>query len=167
MDKNNVLDAEKAFVSLSLFNILRFPLNMLPQVISGMVQVGLSFLLPLPNPPSSPLLPEFVQKLLLSVVSLLFLSLRPVCHWSVSRVSWATTSWTQTQWTEKTQPQVKQTHTSLVWCHRHECLACFLSPSSSVFVFRRSEWKQLFMVQKPRSYSWTNCTNDKKWPKMF
>uniref|UniRef100_A0A4W5LCT3 ABC-type glutathione-S-conjugate transporter n=1 Tax=Hucho hucho TaxID=62062 RepID=A0A4W5LCT3_9TELE len=34
VDKNNILDAEKAFVSLSLFNILRFPLNMLPQVIS-------------------------------------------------------------------------------------------------------------------------------------
>ncbi|XP_035389254.1 canalicular multispecific organic anion transporter 2 isoform X3 [Electrophorus electricus] len=31
VDENNVLDAEKAFVSLSLFNILRFPLNMLPQ----------------------------------------------------------------------------------------------------------------------------------------
>lgn len=40
VDENNVLDAEKAFVSLSLFNILRFPLNMLPQVISSMVQVG-------------------------------------------------------------------------------------------------------------------------------
>ncbi|MEQ2213426.1 Multidrug resistance-associated protein 1 [Xenoophorus captivus] len=39
VDENNVLDAEKAFVSLSLFNILRFPLNMLPQVISGLVQV--------------------------------------------------------------------------------------------------------------------------------
>uniref|UniRef100_A0A665WVS5 ATP-binding cassette, sub-family C (CFTR/MRP), member 3 n=1 Tax=Echeneis naucrates TaxID=173247 RepID=A0A665WVS5_ECHNA len=40
IDENNVLDAEKAFVSLSLFNILRFPLNMLPQVISSIVQVG-------------------------------------------------------------------------------------------------------------------------------
>lgn len=40
VDENNVLDAERAFVSLSLFNILRFPLNMLPQVISSMVQVG-------------------------------------------------------------------------------------------------------------------------------
>lgn len=39
VDENNILDAEKAFVSLSLFNILRFPLNMLPQVISSMVQV--------------------------------------------------------------------------------------------------------------------------------
>lgn len=47
MDENNILDAEKAFVSLSLFNILRFPLNMLPQVISSMVQVGTSFLPPL------------------------------------------------------------------------------------------------------------------------
>ncbi|XP_072313056.1 ATP-binding cassette sub-family C member 3 isoform X2 [Eucyclogobius newberryi] len=41
-DENNVLDAERAFVSLSLFNILRFPLNMLPQVISSMVQASVS-----------------------------------------------------------------------------------------------------------------------------
>lgn len=42
VDENNVLDAEKAFVSLSLFNILRFPLNMLPQVISSLVQASVS-----------------------------------------------------------------------------------------------------------------------------
>ncbi|GAA6077744.1 ATP-binding cassette sub-family C member 3 isoform X1, partial [Tachysurus ichikawai] len=42
VDKNNVLDAEKAFVSLSLFNILRFPLNMLPQVISSVMQASVS-----------------------------------------------------------------------------------------------------------------------------
>ncbi|KAL3051995.1 hypothetical protein OYC64_002087 [Pagothenia borchgrevinki] len=42
IDENNILDAEKAFVSLSLFNILRFPLNMLPQVISSMVQASVS-----------------------------------------------------------------------------------------------------------------------------
>ncbi|XP_040885254.1 ATP-binding cassette sub-family C member 3 isoform X2 [Toxotes jaculatrix] len=42
VDENHVLDAEKAFVSLSLFNILRFPLNMLPQVISSMVQASVS-----------------------------------------------------------------------------------------------------------------------------
>ncbi|XP_077131251.1 multidrug resistance-associated protein 1 isoform X1 [Ranitomeya variabilis] len=41
-DENNVLDAEKAFVSLALFNILRFPLNMLPMVISSMVQASVS-----------------------------------------------------------------------------------------------------------------------------
>ncbi|XP_056153641.1 ATP-binding cassette sub-family C member 3 [Lampris incognitus] len=41
-DEKNVLDAEKAFVSLSLFNILRFPLNMLPQVISSLVQASVS-----------------------------------------------------------------------------------------------------------------------------
>lgn len=40
IDERNVLDAQKAFVSLALFNILRFPLNMLPMVISSMVQVG-------------------------------------------------------------------------------------------------------------------------------
>uniref|UniRef100_A0A3B3ZZD4 ABC transmembrane type-1 domain-containing protein n=1 Tax=Periophthalmus magnuspinnatus TaxID=409849 RepID=A0A3B3ZZD4_9GOBI len=38
-DERNVLDAQKAFVSLALFNILRFPLNMLPMVISSIVQV--------------------------------------------------------------------------------------------------------------------------------
>nr|XP_015211612.1 PREDICTED: canalicular multispecific organic anion transporter 2 isoform X8 [Lepisosteus oculatus] len=42
VDKDNVLDAQKAFVSLSLFNILRFPLNMLPQVISSVVQASVS-----------------------------------------------------------------------------------------------------------------------------
>ncbi|XP_043085933.1 ATP-binding cassette sub-family C member 3 isoform X4 [Puntigrus tetrazona] len=41
-DDKHVLDAEKAFVSLSLFNILRFPLNMLPQVISSIVQASVS-----------------------------------------------------------------------------------------------------------------------------
>ncbi|NXX44346.1 MRP3 protein, partial [Tricholaema leucomelas] len=40
--EKNVLDAEKAFVSLSLFNILRFPLTMLPQVISNLVQTSVS-----------------------------------------------------------------------------------------------------------------------------
>uniref|UniRef100_A0A8C8DWC3 Multidrug resistance-associated protein 1 n=1 Tax=Oryzias sinensis TaxID=183150 RepID=A0A8C8DWC3_9TELE len=42
IDDQNVLDAEKAFVSLALFNILRFPLNMLPMVISSMVQASVS-----------------------------------------------------------------------------------------------------------------------------
>ncbi|KAL6034061.1 hypothetical protein STEG23_018996, partial [Scotinomys teguina] len=42
VDENNVLDAEKAFVSLSLFNILKIPLNMLPQLISGLTQVSVS-----------------------------------------------------------------------------------------------------------------------------
>lgn len=40
VDENNVLDASTAFVSLSLFNILRFPLSMLPMLISNMVQVS-------------------------------------------------------------------------------------------------------------------------------
>lgn len=42
VDENNVLDAEKAFVSLSLFNILKLPLNLLPQLISGMTQTSVS-----------------------------------------------------------------------------------------------------------------------------
>ena len=39
VNENNILDAQKAFVSLALFNILRFPLNILPMVISSIVQV--------------------------------------------------------------------------------------------------------------------------------
>ncbi|KAF7705073.1 hypothetical protein HF521_020359 [Silurus meridionalis] len=42
VDKSNVLDADKAFVSLALFNILRFPLNMLPQVVSSVLQASVS-----------------------------------------------------------------------------------------------------------------------------
>ncbi|KAL9928604.1 multidrug-Resistance like Protein 1 isoform 1-T3 [Glossina fuscipes fuscipes] len=42
IDENNVLDATKTFVSLSLFNILRFPLTMLPMLISNMVQTQVS-----------------------------------------------------------------------------------------------------------------------------
>ncbi|XP_059510179.1 multidrug resistance-associated protein 1 isoform X2 [Stegostoma tigrinum] len=42
VDEKNVLDAQKAFVSLALFNILRFPLNMLPMVISSLVQANVS-----------------------------------------------------------------------------------------------------------------------------
>ncbi|NXQ50905.1 MRP1 protein, partial [Catharus fuscescens] len=41
-NKTNILDAEKAFVSLALFNILRFPLNMLPMVISNIVEASVS-----------------------------------------------------------------------------------------------------------------------------
>jgi ATP-binding cassette subfamily C (CFTR/MRP) protein 1 len=40
VDESNVLDASKAFVSVSLFNILRFPLSMLPMMISNLVQVS-------------------------------------------------------------------------------------------------------------------------------
>uniref|UniRef100_A0A8B9RB37 ABC transmembrane type-1 domain-containing protein n=1 Tax=Astyanax mexicanus TaxID=7994 RepID=A0A8B9RB37_ASTMX len=39
---DNILDAEKAFTSISLFNILRFPLAMLPMLISSMVQTVVS-----------------------------------------------------------------------------------------------------------------------------
>uniref|UniRef100_UPI00398F0E09 ATP-binding cassette sub-family C member 2 n=1 Tax=Pristiophorus japonicus TaxID=55135 RepID=UPI00398F0E09 len=42
VDPNNVLDAGKAFTSISLFNILRFPLAMLPMLISSMVQADIS-----------------------------------------------------------------------------------------------------------------------------
>uniref|UniRef100_A0A8C1YWK0 Multidrug resistance-associated protein 1 n=1 Tax=Cyprinus carpio TaxID=7962 RepID=A0A8C1YWK0_CYPCA len=41
VDEHNILDAQKAFVSLALFNILRFPLNMLPMVISSMASVSM------------------------------------------------------------------------------------------------------------------------------
>lgn len=40
VDSNNILDAQKAFTSITLFNILRFPLSMLPMMISSMLQVG-------------------------------------------------------------------------------------------------------------------------------
>ncbi|XP_014276421.1 multidrug resistance-associated protein 1 isoform X1 [Halyomorpha halys] len=42
IDENNVLDSSKAFVSLSLFNILRFPLSMLPMMISNAIQTSVS-----------------------------------------------------------------------------------------------------------------------------
>ncbi|CAC5389793.1 ABCC1 [Mytilus coruscus] len=38
----NYLDAQKAFVSLSLFNILRFPINLLPMMISFIIQTNVS-----------------------------------------------------------------------------------------------------------------------------
>uniref|UniRef100_A0A8P4G8C0 ABC-type glutathione-S-conjugate transporter n=1 Tax=Dicentrarchus labrax TaxID=13489 RepID=A0A8P4G8C0_DICLA len=41
-DSDNVLTAEKAFTSISLFNILRFPLAMLPMLIAAMVQTTVS-----------------------------------------------------------------------------------------------------------------------------
>lgn len=39
IDEANILTAEKAFVSLSLFNILRRPLALLPDVISALILV--------------------------------------------------------------------------------------------------------------------------------
>ncbi|XP_008589254.1 PREDICTED: canalicular multispecific organic anion transporter 1-like, partial [Galeopterus variegatus] len=42
VDSNNILDAEKAFTSISLFNILRIPMGMLPMVISTMLQASVS-----------------------------------------------------------------------------------------------------------------------------
>ncbi|XP_068424094.1 ATP-binding cassette sub-family C member 2 [Clinocottus analis] len=39
---NNILTAEKAFTSISLFNILRFPLAMLPMLIAAIVQTTVS-----------------------------------------------------------------------------------------------------------------------------
>ncbi|CAB0007608.1 unnamed protein product [Nesidiocoris tenuis] len=42
VDERNVLDAKTAFVSLSLFNLLRFPLSMLPMMISNVIQAGVS-----------------------------------------------------------------------------------------------------------------------------
>uniref|UniRef100_A0A670ZSK9 ABC-type glutathione-S-conjugate transporter n=1 Tax=Pseudonaja textilis TaxID=8673 RepID=A0A670ZSK9_PSETE len=40
VDENNILDAQKAFTSIALFNILRFPLGMFPLTLSSMVQVS-------------------------------------------------------------------------------------------------------------------------------
>jgi hypothetical protein len=40
VDRTHVLDAEKAFVSLSLFNIIRNPISVLPFLIIRMIQVS-------------------------------------------------------------------------------------------------------------------------------
>ncbi|XP_044154090.1 ATP-binding cassette sub-family C member 2-like [Bufo gargarizans] len=42
VNPKNILNAERAFTSISLFNILRFPLSMLPMLISTMVQTNVS-----------------------------------------------------------------------------------------------------------------------------
>lgn len=42
MDENNNLDPSTAFVSLTLFNIIRFPLMILPQVITSLIQSNVS-----------------------------------------------------------------------------------------------------------------------------
>ncbi|KAL3269853.1 hypothetical protein HHI36_008911 [Cryptolaemus montrouzieri] len=42
IDDKNVLDAQKAFVSISLFNILRFPMGMLPTLMSNIAQTAIS-----------------------------------------------------------------------------------------------------------------------------
>ncbi|XP_058527585.1 ATP-binding cassette sub-family C member 2 [Ochotona princeps] len=42
VDSNNILDAQKAFTSITLFNILRFPMSMLPNVISALLQASVS-----------------------------------------------------------------------------------------------------------------------------
>ncbi|KAM6105939.1 LOW QUALITY PROTEIN: ATP-binding cassette sub-family C member 2 [Pterocles gutturalis] len=42
VDENNILDAQKAFTSISLFNVLRFPMAMLPLVLSSLVQTKVS-----------------------------------------------------------------------------------------------------------------------------
>ncbi|UYV79409.1 ABCC2 [Cordylochernes scorpioides] len=42
IDEHNILDATTAFVSISLFNILRFPMSMLPNLITTMVMVSVS-----------------------------------------------------------------------------------------------------------------------------
>lgn len=42
MSNENVLDPQRAFVSLTLFHILRFPLSMLPMLISMLVQASVS-----------------------------------------------------------------------------------------------------------------------------
>lgn len=39
VDENNILDAQKAFTAISLFNVLRFPMATLPMVLSTLVQV--------------------------------------------------------------------------------------------------------------------------------
>uniref|UniRef100_A0A8C7JQ85 Multidrug resistance-associated protein 1 n=1 Tax=Oncorhynchus kisutch TaxID=8019 RepID=A0A8C7JQ85_ONCKI len=74
IDERNVLDAQKAFVSLALFNILRFPLNMLPMVITSnsSLAVSLSLAPSVPLPRSlypSPSIPLFFSFSLSSSLS--------------------------------------------------------------------------------------------------
>lgn len=42
IDKKNNLDASTAFVSLTLFNIMRFPLTILPQLVTTLIQAQVS-----------------------------------------------------------------------------------------------------------------------------
>ncbi|XP_063223005.1 ATP-binding cassette sub-family C member 3-like [Bacillus rossius redtenbacheri] len=42
LDSNNVLDSQKAFVSLTLFNLMRGPLAIIPMLITTMIQAGVS-----------------------------------------------------------------------------------------------------------------------------
>lgn len=42
IDEKNILDPSKAFVSLALLNLLRMPMNMLPNVINNVVQTWVS-----------------------------------------------------------------------------------------------------------------------------
>lgn len=41
-DESHILDAQKAFVSLALFNLLRFPLTMLPNMITSLIMTAVS-----------------------------------------------------------------------------------------------------------------------------
>jgi hypothetical protein len=41
---NNILTAEKAFVSLALFNLLRFPLVVFPSIVNSVVEVRMFFI---------------------------------------------------------------------------------------------------------------------------
>lgn len=43
LNKDNVLDAQSTFVSLSLFNVLQMPLSMLPINISNLIQANVAF----------------------------------------------------------------------------------------------------------------------------
>ncbi|XP_063223011.1 multidrug resistance-associated protein 1-like [Bacillus rossius redtenbacheri] len=43
VDEHNILDAQKAFVSLSLFNIMRMPLMMIPMVMNSLIQAHVAF----------------------------------------------------------------------------------------------------------------------------
>ena len=40
IDPNNRLDAQKAFVAISLFNLLRIPLAMIPNMMTNLIRVS-------------------------------------------------------------------------------------------------------------------------------
>lgn len=45
VDPTHVLDAEKAFVSLSLFNIIKMPISVLPFLIITIIQVSVTIII--------------------------------------------------------------------------------------------------------------------------
>ncbi len=74
----NILDAKTAFVSLSLFNLLRFPLSMLPMLISNLVQVRKHCFTYLHNK-SRALIEKNVTNIIIIIIIIIFFFLADKC----------------------------------------------------------------------------------------